>query len=200
VTTVVDDDRQTTHREDPHSTDTSTVPDVDAADQEARSRRGAWARHAFAAALALFLVLALLGAFGVRMGSVAGAGTGAGGDEVTLTVRYAEVSRPGLATPWTATVEATGDAVLPATVVLETTSAYFDQFDENGLDPEPTEVFQDEEWLSWTFEPPPGTRTLTVVFDARLEPGIRWGRPASTRLIVDDEVLVHVDYRTWIVP
>jgi hypothetical protein len=175
------------------------VPPVDLADQERRSRRSAMWRRAFALLLAGFLVLAVLNVFGVRTGSVSARGS-ASGAELVLTVDYAEVSRPGLATPWSVTVEAVEGGVLPPSITLDTRSSYLAQFDENGLDPEPTETSQDDEWSSWTFEPPAGATVFTVSFDARLEPGIRWGERGVTRLLVDDRLVIAVDYRTWIWP
>jgi hypothetical protein len=177
----------------------STLPAVDLRDQERRARRSARTRHGFFLLLAIVLVLALLDVFGVRTGSVSARGTYSGTDLV-LTVDYAEVSRPGLATPWSVTVEAVGGGSLPPALTLDTTAAYLDQFDENGLDPEPTETARGAEWSSWTFEPPVGATVFTVSFDARLEPGIRWGEEGSTRLVVDDRLLLAVRYRTWIWP
>lgn len=60
-----------------------------------RLLRARWGRRAFFIGTSLFLLLGALGVFGVRMAEVSGAG---GGYEVRVT--YAEVSRPGLATPW----------------------------------------------------------------------------------------------------
>lgn len=177
----------------------STAPAIDLAGQERRSRRGAWGRRTFALVLAGILVLALLNVFGVRTGSVSARGS-VSDTELVLTVDYAEVSRPGLATPWSVTVEAVDGGVLPPSFTLDTASTYLAQFDENGLDPEPTDSFQDDEWSSWTFEPSDGATVLTVSFDARLEPGIRWGERGVTRLLVDDRLVLAVDYRTWIWP
>ena len=54
----------------------------------------------------------------------------ADGTEVEL--HYARITRPGLATPWSVTVHRPGGFEGPITV--RSSSAYFDLFDENGLD------------------------------------------------------------------
>jgi len=54
--------------------------------------------------------------------------------------------------------------------------------------------------MRWKCEPPPDSRELVVSFDARLEPGWRTGKQATTAVVVDDEPVVDVSYRTWIVP
>ena len=145
--------------------------------------------------LVVIVVLALLNFFGVRTRTVSAAG-----DDIALDVTYAQISRPGLATVWTARITAVGAAPLPPELTLRTTRDYFVQFDENGLSPDPAESDQDGEFLSWTFEPQPSARELVVSFDARLEPGWRIGKAATTAVVVDDEPVVSVDYRTWIVP
>jgi hypothetical protein len=145
--------------------------------------------------LVVIVALALLNLFGVRTRTVRDSG-----DDITLAVTYAQISRPGLATVWTARIAAVGAAPLPSELTLRTTRDYLIQFDENGLSPEPTETDQDSEYVRWTFEPPPDSRELVVSFDARLEPGWRTGKQATTAVVVDDEPVVDVSYRTWIVP
>jgi hypothetical protein len=179
----------------PAATSTTDDLELDPERQAARSRRARWGRIAFTTGLSVLVVLALLGFFGVRNGTVRAAG-----DDFELEVTYARISRPGLATVWSARVVATGSEPLPSELTLLTTRDYLDQFDENGFSPEPTETAQNDDVRSWTFEPPPGARELVVSFDARLEPGWRIGVEARTTLIVDDEPVVDVSYRTLIVP
>ena len=62
--------------------------------------------------------------------------TTAQGGGYELTVTYGQVSRGGLATPWSFEVHRPGGFDGPITV--STTSSYLDLFDENGFDPEPS--------------------------------------------------------------
>lgn len=157
-----------------------------------RVRRWRAGRRLFATGLAVFLALGLLGVLGVRSAEVEAAADG-----YELTVAYTAVSRPGLATPWSVEVRRAGGFDEPIT--LATTSAYFDLFDENGLDPDPATATQDAERVYWTFEPPPG-EVLAVSFDARIEPAAQSGQPATTAVLVDWQAVVSVDYRTRVMP
>ncbi len=49
------------------------------------------------------------------------------------------------------------------------------------------------------FSPPPGD-TLTVSYDAYIQPSSQQGRSARTALIVDGHEQVRVSYRTRLVP
>jgi hypothetical protein len=140
----------------------STVPEETDARRQTRARLG---RRAFVVVLAGFLALGALGFLGVRTTSATAAGAG-----YELTVTYASVSRPGLATPWSFEVRRPGG--FPDGLTMAVTSKYFDAFDENGLGPAPTEERTDEERTIWTFGPSP-SETMSVSFDARIEPGVQ---------------------------
>lgn len=158
-------------------------------------RRGRWGRRAFFVAITGFLALGALGRYGVRTAEVTSAG---GGYELSL--RYAEVSRSGLATPWSLEIRRPGgfDA---GTVTVATTSSYFDIFDENGVDPEPSESTSDGQRTIWTFTTPPGGDTLSVSFDARIEPAVQWqGADATTSVVGDGTDVASVSYRTFVMP
>jgi hypothetical protein len=135
----------------------------------------------------------LLGLLGVRE---AEASVNDGGYE--LSVRYAAVSRPGLATPFDVTVSR--DQALPEQISIQVSSEYLAAFDENGLDPQPSESFSDGEIETWLFEIPPGEQRVTVSFDARLEPSVQWARTATVTLVIDGEAVTGVDIRTWVMP
>jgi hypothetical protein len=141
---------------------------------------------------ALVVILALVGLLGVK--STTTSTRMADGTEVEL--HYAKITRPGLATPWAVTVHRTGGFDGPITV--RSTSAYFDLFDENGLDPDAAAATQDGEMVIWEFDPPPGD-TFRLSFDARIEPGAQWGRDATTEIEVGGEVAT-LTYRTWVLP
>ena len=157
-----------------------------------RVRNGLWLRRIFTIGLAGFLLLGALNVYGVRSGEVSATG---GGYE--LEVRYAKVSRPGLATPWS--VEVTRPGGFDGPVTLATTASYFDAFDENGLDPDPTESVSDGERIVWTFDAQ-GER-LSVSFDARIEPGMQLRSvKATTELLEDGRPVASVRYRTFLMP
>ncbi len=157
--------------------------------------RGRFGRRLFFCALALFLLLGLLNVYGVRTREKTEAG---GGYELTLT--YTSVTRPGLATPWSVEVRRPGgfDSGL---VTVAATSSYFDAFDENGLDPDPARSTSDGERTIWQFEPPTGD-TLTVSFDARIEPGVQLTRVKGEVAVLGpagDDV-VSAAFSTFVMP
>ncbi len=157
-----------------------------------RIRRARIGRRAFLGLLVVFLALGFANVFGVRTSTVSVTGSG-----YTLRVTYASVSRPGLATPWTVEIQRPDGFTGPVT--LATSSSYFEIFDENGFAPDPVSSTTLGDMTVWEFEPPPGT-TLTVSFDARLEPTYRGGREALTAILEEGEEVVAVKYRTRVVP
>lgn len=158
-------------------------------------RRGRLGRRVFAAGLVAFLGLGVLGFYGVRTRQVSAVG---GGYE--LTVVYTSVTRPGLATPWSVEVRRAG-GFGDELVSVAVTAAYFDVFDENGLDPDPAEATNDGERTIWRFLPPPGD-TLTVTFDARLEPSVQLTVAEGRATVLDAAGgdAVAVSFRTWVLP
>ena len=126
---------------------TSTVPSDEGLRQARLDRR---ITVGLVACFAFVVLLALVGLLGVKTTSTST--RMADGTEVEL--HYARVTRPGLATPWAVTVHRPGGFDGPITV--RSTSAYFDLFDENGLDPDAATATQDGEMVIWTFDPPPG--------------------------------------------
>lgn len=167
-----------------------TLPS-DAADLDA-ARRARAVRRVFLALVTLLVLLGLSGLLGVRTGVVS-----ATADGYTLEVTYAAMTRPGLATPFSITVEQDGG--FTSGFELETSSAFLEAFDENGLDPEPVASSGDGEWVGWEFDQPDGD-TFELGFDARLEPAVQWRRDGITRLLVDDVVVAEVAYTMWVMP
>jgi hypothetical protein len=167
----------------------STLPEPASRERAGRARM---ARRTGTGLLAVFLVLGGVNLFGVRSDTVSAAG---GGYELSVT--YAAMSRPGLATPWDVEVRRPGGFDGPVTIA--TTGDYLGMFDENGLDPEPSSSTATGEMIIWEFEPPPGD-TLTVSFDARLEPAVQAGRSGETSVLVDGRSVVRVGYTTRVMP
>jgi hypothetical protein len=158
------------------------------------ARHGRRMRRAFTVVLLVFLLLGAINVYGVRTADVT-----ATGDGFELEIHYTKVSRPGLATPWAATVRREGGFEGP--VSLATTSSFFDLYDENGLDPDPLEATADADRIIWEFATPPEGDELSVTFDARIEPAaqLTW-IDATTELIADDQVVAAVDYRIFVMP
>lgn len=157
-----------------------------------RIRRARAFRRLFIAVLFGFLGVGLSGQLGVLSRTTTAQG---GGYELTVT--YGQVSRGGLATPWSFEVHRPGGFDGPITV--STTTAYLDLFDENGFDPQPSSSTATPETVIWEFEPPDGD-TLAVSLDARIEPAAQWGRTGETSVLVDGKPVVTARYKTWILP
>src|SRR5688572_16398793 len=156
------------------------------------ARRARTARRTFMVLLAVFLAAGLSGQLGVQSRS-----TTAQGGDYTLKVTYAQVSRPGLATPWSFEIHRPGGFEGPITVSTKT--SYLDMFDENGFDPEPSKATATPEAVIWEFEPPDGD-TLAVTLDARIEPAAQWGRTGETSVLEDGKPVVTAKYKTWVMP
>jgi len=157
-----------------------------------RIRRARAFRRLFIAVLFAFLGVGLADQLGVLSRTTTAQG---GGYELTVT--YGQVSRGGLATPWSFEVHRPGGFDGPITV--STTSAYLDLFDENGFDPQPNSSTATPDTVIWEFEPPDGD-TLAVSLDARIEPAAQWGRTGETSVLVDGKPVVTARYKTWIMP
>lgn len=138
------------------------------------------------------VALGLSGMLGVRSRVTTARG---GGYELTVT--YGQVSRAGLATPWSLEIRHPGGFDGPVTV--STNTEYLDLFDENGFDPQPSKSTATPDAVNWEFEPPDGD-TLGVSLDARIEPGAQWGRAGETSVLVDGKPVVTARYKTWVMP
>jgi hypothetical protein len=129
---------------------------------------------------------------GARTGTVSASRGG-----VDLTLRYPEVTRPGLAVRWIATIHRAGGFDKP--IDLGITSRYLDLFDFNLLDPTPSGTTTQGDLSVWTFDPPVGD-TLVVTMDARLEPAQQLGKSATLAVLSDGIRIVDVRYSTRVMP
>jgi hypothetical protein len=168
-------------------------------DAETQSRaeaaRGRIARRIAVGAMLVFVVAGVAGLFGYRQGSVASTA-----GSYRLTVEYPRITRGGLASEWFLLFERVDGEPLAPSIDIRSDASYFVLFDENGLRPDPAEVWQDGDQLVWTFEPPPGSTSLEVSFDARLQPNARGWRSGSTAVVIDDQTVADVDYTTVMFP
>lgn len=115
-----------------------------------------------------------------------------------LEVRYGAVSRPALATPFEITVTRPGGFEEPVTIAVD--RAYLAIWDENGLAPAPSAETVDGEWVLWKFDPPVG-ETLTVTYDARIEPAQQSGRTGRVAVLdADGRPVVEAEFHTRVMP
>ncbi len=149
-------------------------------------------RRAAVAALTLFVLAGAVGVFGVRTRTATAEAEG-----YRLEVRHASISRAGLDTPWRVTVHHSGGFDGPVT--LATDLEYFGLFESQGFTPEPDAETTGTRYLYQEFAPPPGD-TLTVEFDAYIQPAAQRGRRAQTSLIIDGREITAVSYRTRLMP
>jgi hypothetical protein len=151
-------------------------------------------RRLFFVLLIAFLLLGSLNVFGVQTKEISRSGKG-----YELTLIYASVSRPGLATPWRLEVRRSGGFDSPITVV--STARYFELFDENSLDPAPSKTTRGKDLIIWEFDPPQDNETLTVSFDARIEPGEQLaGVSGKTSVLRKGVPVISINYRTFVMP
>jgi hypothetical protein len=158
-----------------------------------RSRRARRFRRVGLLALGIVVLAGLLNLLGVRRGVVSSTGEG-----YRLTVEYASVTRPGLASPWE--VEVTHEGGFDGPVTLATDAAYFDRFDFNQFFPEPASTASRGDVVLLTFEGIEGDR-LVVRFDGRATPTFVFDlAEATTGLEIDGREIVRVDYTTVVMP
>jgi hypothetical protein len=175
----------------------STVEDLDpeAGDDVSRRRR----RYGLTSAVLALLMAAgvidaidLVDVYGVDDDTVRAAGGG-----YDLAVRYGSVTRPALATPFEIVVRRPGGFDGPITVGVD--RAYLEMWDENGLIPAPSAETSAGELVLWEFDPPVG-ETLTVWYDARIEPAAQSGRSGSVAVLENDIAQVEVTFHTRVWP
>ncbi len=149
---------------------------------EVSIRRIRWARFLRRVFFVLICGILAAGAFDV-FGIHSGEATGSGGG-YELTVTYDERTRPGLAT--SLEIEIRREGGFQGSVSVSMTSAYFDNLDFNGVDPEPLGGTSTADEVVMYFEPPKTGDTMTIGFDARIQPNIQLRRAKATVSILDD--------------
>jgi hypothetical protein len=172
--------------------DVDVVPTAPEEPNLLHSRRARALRRLFMTLLFAVLAVGATGGLGVNSRTTTVQGGG-----YQLTVTYGQITRPGLATPWSLEIRHPGGFDGPITV--STNTKYLDLFDENGFDPQPSKSTATPDMVTWEFDPPDGD-TLGVSLDARLEPGAQWGRTGETSVLVDGQPVVTAKYKTWVMP
>lgn len=115
----------------------------------------------------------------------------------TVSVHYARIARAGLDAPWTVTVQHPGG--FGKEIELRVTSAYFDIFESQGLDPEPSDETSDGTDDTWTFSAPEGD-TFAVSFDAYIQPSSHRGASGRVAVLVDGREVASTPFTTTLLP
>jgi hypothetical protein len=154
----------------------------------------------FERSLRFVAVVVVFGVVGFALLGFAGLTTATarnGGGRLRVEVSYAEVSRPGLATPLVIDIRST-DGPLPSELTVELPRDYLAMFDENGLDPPPDSITSDGDTEIWTFFPG-DVSALSIDFDARLQPNMHYDRDGWVIVTGGDDE-VRVDFTTRVMP
>lgn len=155
-------------------------------------RRGAWIRRVTLVLFAAPIVGALFGLVGLRHADVRSDAAG-----YELRVRYPEVSRAGIASPFDIYVRSRAGFDSPIT--LKITHDYFTLFDLNGIFPEPSAATVEGDMVVWEFDRPNGN-VLRVHVDWRVQPSVHRGSEAQAQLVIDDQLITDVDFVTTLRP
>jgi hypothetical protein len=168
----------------------STLEDLQSHDQ---LRRGRWLRRAFIAVLAVLVVIDLTGLLGVHTSSKE---TDFGGYQVRLD--YPRFARAGQDVLWRVTLRHEGGFGKDP-IVLAVSADYFDIFETQGFYPDPDTQSATTRYVYYSYQPPPGD-TMTVTFDAYIQPGSQIGRSATLAVTVGSTTVSRIGYHTWLAP
>jgi hypothetical protein len=146
----------------------------------------------------LMLVVALDATGGPDILGIDTATEHAEGGDVELEVTYPTVSRPAIASPFD--IEVTQPGGFDGSVRIAVQQSYLRMWDENGLVPAPSSETTMGPWVVWEFEPPIGD-TLSVSYDARIEPAAQSGRDGAVAVLDEaDAVIAEVSFTTRVLP
>lgn len=144
------------------------------------------------AVLTLVLVAAGAGLLGVKSGTVT-----ATGDGYVLQLQYATIARAGLDVPFDVTL--THEGGFDGDIVLAMTAAYFDIFEHQGVTPEPDSESSEGPMVYLTF-PAPMKDEFRMGFDIYIQGSSQVGASGEVWLVVDDEPVLRVAFKTVLVP
>jgi hypothetical protein len=172
-----------------------TVPEstLEGLESQRQEVVGARWRRVFLVVLAVVVGAGLAGLLGVRDATAQ-----ADEDGWSLRLHYAAIARSGLDVPFTATVRHEGG--LGKQVTLALTGDYLDIYETQGFHPDPSATSRDADTLFLTFDAPPDGDTLTVSYDAYVQPASQIGRGASLGVLVDGRQIAVVDLHTRLLP
>jgi hypothetical protein len=157
--------------------------------------RGVWIRRAFLTVLAVVVILALFGFFGVHSRTVsARSSRGA----MRVDVHYAQVARAGLAVPFDVTVHRR--AGFDGDLTIAVSSSYLALFDRNSVDPEPAGGHAGEHATTWRFDEVHGS-TFVMTIDMQVQAGQHFGRSGFVTVRDHgDDTVARATFKTWLAP
>jgi hypothetical protein len=138
------------------------------------------------------VVLGAVGLLGLHTSTVSSSGGG-----YRLTVDYPRIARAGLDTLWQVTVVHSGG--FDHDVTLAVSADYFAIYESQRFFPEPTDETRDASTLYLTFAKPPGD-TLTVGYDAYIQPSSQRGASATVAVLEAGEPAASVRITTTLLP
>jgi hypothetical protein len=145
--------------------------------------------------------MAIAVADGLGLAAVGGVSTrtvGAPGGGYRLTVRYPDVSRPALATPFDITIRHPGGFDSPIRVAVS--RSWLGMWDTNAWRPSPASSTGDRANVVMEFDPPDGA-VLRVSYDARIQPAQQHGSDGWVSLLDGSgSAVATVRFHTRIVP
>ncbi|SFB72818.1 hypothetical protein SAMN04487968_101178 [Nocardioides terrae] len=165
---------------------------LDGLESTSEARAAVWLRRAFLVLLLCFVAAGLAGLLGVRSTTSEASESG-----WTLSLRHAAVARPGLDVPWEVTVTHAGG--FDDDVTIAVTGAYFDIFETQGFNPEPSDETRDADTRYLTFKKPEGD-TLIISYDAYIQPASQIGRSGTVSVVDDGQRVASVDFHTFLMP
>jgi hypothetical protein len=173
----------------------TTSPDSTLEGVETRpaGRHGVWSRRVVLVALTLFVGAGLLGVLGVRTAT-----TTRSVDGYTLTLEHATVARAGLDVPFAVTVSHEGG--FDDMITLAVTGDYFDIYETQGFNPEPSKQVRDADTLYLTFDAPQGD-VFRFAYDAYIQPSSQQGRSGEVSLLTSTGAEhITIAFRTRLLP
>jgi hypothetical protein len=166
---------------------------LDGVETRPGGRVGIWSRRVLLGALAVFVGAGLLGLLGVRTAT-----TSSSFDGYTLTLEHATVARAGLDVPFAVTV--THDGGFAESITIAVTGNYFDIFETQGFNPEPSAQVRDADKLYLTFDAPEGD-TFRFSYDAYIQPSSQQGRSGEVSLMTSTGYeRITIPFRTRLLP
>lgn len=152
-----------------------------------------WARRGFLSVLTVFVVAGGLGFLGVHSATAR-----ASEDGWSVSVLHASVARAGLDVPFEIRVRHLGGFGKDITLAL--TGHYFDIYETQGFEPEPSEATRDAHTLYLTFTAPPKGQELVVSYDAYVQPSSQVGQSGRVGVMDGDQELATVRFETALLP